>query len=374
MTPEVAGRVGELGEDQDLLVGQRLRLEQADKLLELVVVLRLELPGLVQELHDLVEVEEGLGHHLLYVVILPVEALDRVDHFLGNDVFVIRLLAFLAPQIEVALDGVAQDLGVLRLPALKALLLGVALAVNLEEGEQFLEQAVAGKLEGGDGTLEALEEVGPDEAYHLSLAVLLERVDVLILPPVPMEGIVHRKREQQPLLREGVLEPLEHAPVGLSDRVRRDLRVPSHGKGGCFAVLPNLALAGVRAAPLDNELAEDLVGEENSLGFRHVLCGIRLVLPHSATEHPFHLVEVRPQVVHAYRAREVGLVAAGEELGHVAEVAQTVVDGGGRQHEHGLGAFRVVEQFEQAVVARRFDSPCRDHPGVPDCGSGGPRR
>ena len=65
---------------------------------------------------------------------------------------------------------------------------------------------------------------------------------------------------------------------------------------------------------------------------------------------------MRPQVVHTDGAREVGLVAAGEELRHVAEVAQAVVDGRGRQHEHGLRAFRVVEQLEQAVVARRFDS------------------
>ena len=138
--------------------------KQADELPELVVVLRLELPGLVQELHHLVEVEEGLGHHLLDVVRGPVEVLDRVEHLLGDDVFVVRLLAFLAPELELALDGVAQDIGVLRLPALEALLLGVALAVNLKEGEQLLEEAVAGKLEGRDGALEALEEVGPDQA------------------------------------------------------------------------------------------------------------------------------------------------------------------------------------------------------------------
>ena len=159
-------------------------------------MLRLELPGLVQELHDLVEVEEGLGYHLLYVVLGPLEALDRVEHFLGDDVFVVRFLAFFAPELALALDRVAQDVGVLRLPALEALLLGLALAVNLKEGEQFLEEAVAGEFEGGDGALEALEEVGPDEADHLSLAVLLERVDVLVRPPVPMQGVVHREREE----------------------------------------------------------------------------------------------------------------------------------------------------------------------------------
>ena len=148
MTLEVAGRVSELGEDQDLLVVQRLRLEQADELLQLVVVLRLEFPGLIQELHDLVEVEERLEHHLLDVVLGPVEELDRVEHLLGDDIFVVPLLAFLAPEIELALDGEAQDVGVLCLPPLEALLLGVALAVDHDEGQQLLEQAVAGELEG----------------------------------------------------------------------------------------------------------------------------------------------------------------------------------------------------------------------------------
>ena len=215
-----------------------LDLSRRMSFLELVVVLRLELPGLVQELHDLVEVEEGLGDHLLYVVLGPVEALDRVEHLLGDDVFVVGLLAFLTPELELTVGGVAQHFGVLRLPALEALLLGVALAMNLKESEQLLEEAVAGELEGGDGALEALEKVGPDEAYHLSLAVLLERVDVLVRTPVPMQGVVHREREKRVLLREGLLEQVEHSPVGLADRVGRYLRVPPVGEGGCFAILP----------------------------------------------------------------------------------------------------------------------------------------
>ena len=229
--------------------------------------------------------------------------------------------------------------------------------MNLKEGEQLLEEAVAGELEGRDGALEALEEVGPDQADHLPLAVLLERVDVLVRPTVPMQGVVHREREERILLREGLLDQVEHSPVGLADRVCRHLRVIPLREGGCIAILPNLALAGVRAAPLDDELAEELVGEEDLLGLGNVLGGISHVLPHAAPKSPFHLVEVRAQVVHADGAREVGLVATGEELGHVAEVAQAVVDGCGRQHVHGLGAFRVVEQLKQAVVARRFDSP-----------------
>ena len=355
-TLEVASRVGELGEDQDLLVGQRLRLKQADQLLELVVVLRLELPGLVQELRDLVEVEEGLGHHLFDLVVGPVEALDGVEHLLRNDVLVVRLHAVLAPELELAMGDVTQDVGLLRLPPREAPFLGVALAVDLEEGEQLLEEAVAGELEGGDGTLEALEEVGADQADHLLLAVLLEGVDVPIRASVPEQRVVHREREERVPPREGPLDQVEHSPVGLADRVRGHLRVLALGEGGCLAVLPNLALASVRATPLDDELAEDLVGQEDLLGVGHVLRGIRGFLADTAAKHLLHPVEVRPQVVHADRAGEPGLVAPGEELGHVPEVAQAVVDGRGRQHEQGLGALRAVQQVEQAVVARRFGS------------------
>ena len=100
---QVTSGVGELGEDQDLLVGEFLRLEQANQLLQLVVVLRLELPGLVEELHDLVEVEEGLRHHLGDVVLLAVEALDRVEHLLRHDVLVLGSSLVFAPEFELAL-------------------------------------------------------------------------------------------------------------------------------------------------------------------------------------------------------------------------------------------------------------------------------
>ena len=52
----------------------------------------------------------------------------------------------------------------------------------------------------------------------------------------------------------------------------------------------------------------------------------------------FHGVEVPCQVVDAQAASEVGLVAAGEQLGHVPEISQAVVDRRGREQEHQLGA------------------------------------
>ena len=127
-----------------------------------------------------------------------------------------------------------------------------------------------------------------------------------------MQGVVHREREKRALLRECLLEQVEHPPVGFSDRVRRYLRISPLGKGGCFAVFPNLALSGVPTAPLDDKLAEERISEENILGFGHVLRGIRLVVVHPAAQHILHLVEVRPQVVHPDRACEVGLVATRE--------------------------------------------------------------
>ena len=56
------------------------------------------------------------------------------------------------------------------------------------------------------------------------------------------------------------------------------------------------------------------------------------------------------------RPREVGLVPAGEQLGHVPEVAQPVVDRRGREHEDGLRPLRVVEQVVEPVVAGGLDA------------------
>ena len=115
------------------------------------------------------------------------------------------------------------------------------------------------------------------------------------------------------------------------------------------------AFARVPPAPLHDQLAEDLVGNQDVLGVIQMFGGAHSVHPHPVAQRLFHLVEVRLQVVHADRAREVLLVAAGEELGHVAEVAQAVVDRGGGEHEEGLGALGIVQKIEHAIVARRLD-------------------
>ena len=173
---QVAGRVGELGEDEHLLARQLLRLEQADQLLELVVVLRLELPGLVEEVHDLVEVEEGLRHHLGDVVLVAVEALDGVEHLRRDDVLVLGLVAVFAPELELALAS--RSRGSRRSAVFQRSSRFFSASVSLwtsTKASSFLQQPIAGQLERGDGALEPLEEVGADEADDLLLPVLLER-------------------------------------------------------------------------------------------------------------------------------------------------------------------------------------------------------
>ena len=128
------------------------------------------------------------------------------------------------------------------------------------------------------------------------------------------------------------------------------------GNDGGLAGLPDLALARVGAAALDDELPEDLVRGQNLLRLGQVLGDVGDVVPDASAQRLLHVVEVRAQVVDAEGAGEVRLVAPREQLGHVAEVAQPVVDRRRRQHEERLRPHRVVEQVEELVVARRLDS------------------
>src|SRR5262249_67661 len=150
--------------------GEFLRLEQANELLELVVVPGLELPGLGDEMHDLIEVAICLCNHRGYVVLFAVEVLDLVEHLLGHDVLVSRLVTNFAPELELPRACVTEGVSVVRLPEFQLLLFGYRPAVDYQKREQLLEKAIAGELKRGDRTLEALEEVRPDQADDLLLA------------------------------------------------------------------------------------------------------------------------------------------------------------------------------------------------------------
>ena len=53
------------------------------------------------------------------------------------------LVLVLAPKVESTLSHEAKNVSVLCLPAIQPLLLGLGLAVDLEEGEQLLHQSLA---------------------------------------------------------------------------------------------------------------------------------------------------------------------------------------------------------------------------------------
>ena len=69
--------------------------------------------------------------------------------------------------------------------------------MDLEEGQELPQQAVAGELEGDDRALEPLQEVGADQADDLLLAVLLEGIDRLVWSLVLGQGVVDRKGEER---------------------------------------------------------------------------------------------------------------------------------------------------------------------------------
>ena len=79
-------------------------------------------------------------------------------------------------------------------------------------------------------------------------------------------------------------------------------------------------------------------------------------LPTRLLKSLFHRVEMRLQVVNAQRPRKISLIPARKQLGHVPEVAQTVVDRSRCKHEERLRPDRLVEQIVKLVVARRLNA------------------
>ena len=162
---------------------------------------------------------------------------------------------------------------------LKLLLLRSGLAVNLEEGQQLPEQPVAGEFECDNGAFEALQEVRTDQANNLLLPVLFEWIDACVRSLVPGEWVIHGEREERVLLRKRVLEHVEQPPVGLANGVRGHLRRLARREGGRQPSLADLALARVGAATLHDEVAEDIVGEEDFMRLGQLFGDIGQVVP-----------------------------------------------------------------------------------------------
>ena len=201
---QVAGGVGELGEDQHLLAGELLRLEQPDQLLQLVVVLRLELPGLVEEVHDLVEVEEGLVHHLVDVVLLAVELLDRVEHLLRDDVLVVGLVARRRPRARAG--AASRSRGSRRSGVFQRSSRFFSASVSLwtsRNARSFSSRRSQDSSNAHDGALEALEEVACGSGRRPASGGSSSNGSMrLVGALVPGQRVVDRQREQRVLACE----------------------------------------------------------------------------------------------------------------------------------------------------------------------------
>ena len=329
---EIAGRIGELGEDDDLLPRKFFRLQKPDEFLQLVVVLRLELPRLLEELHDLVKIEHGLIHHLDNVVLVAIKPLHGVQKLRRGDVLVRILFLSISPVLELALACVSEDVGVLVLPAFQPPLLRFGLAVHRDEGKEFLQQAVAGKLKGTNRTLKPLQELGPNQGDHLPLTTFYEGIDTRVRSLVPSQGVVNGQCEERFFLGKRLLELVEELAVSLSDRVCGHLRRLAFRKNGCGSGFTDLAFPCVCPAALHYELPKGFIRRQELLCLDQVLGQVLNVTVNEFAEGSLQVIEVGTQVVHAERSGEIRLVPPCEKFGHVPEVAQAVVDRGGREH------------------------------------------
>ena len=122
MLRDVPRGIRELTEDQHLPVRELLRLQEPSELLKLVILLRRELAGLLEEADDLVEVEEGLVQDLIDLVLVPGQSIDLVEELLRDDVFV-ESSCLVAFKLEGQLRRVTEDVGVLKSPTFEPLLL-----------------------------------------------------------------------------------------------------------------------------------------------------------------------------------------------------------------------------------------------------------
>ncbi len=103
-------------------------------------------------------------------------------------------------------------------------------------------------------------------------------------------------------------------------------------------------------------MAEDLVGEEDFLCLGHVFGDVGRLVPDPVAQRLLHLIEMCAQVVDPEGPREIGLIPSREQLCHVSEVAQPVIDRRGREHEEGFRPLRVVEQVVEPVVPGGLDA------------------
>ncbi len=204
---------------------------------------------------------------------------------------------------------IVQDLGVLGLPPIEALLFGVRFAVDLKEGQELLQQAVAGELEGnrlssrnasgtGCGSGRRPASGGPPPRGRCSCPAPCTR------PAGSKSGDVNRGFFRRRLSRTA--RGADHRSCGWS--TRRPAGALRSGNDGGRAGLADLALPGIGTTALDDKMAEDLIGGQQAPGLGQVLGDVESHRRRGASAVPSPFVEVGAQVVHPQGPSEVGLV------------------------------------------------------------------
>ncbi len=245
------------------------------------------------------------------------------------------------------------------LPLFQAPLLAGRLAVFFRPGQQLQQQPVARLLEGVGRAFESLEELGADQPANLLLAVLDPRIDRLVPPDVIGQGVVDAQGEERLVLLERLLDHPQQPPVRPLDRVAGNNRRLACGEHRHAGALLDLAFLDIGPAPLDNQRLEHAVAGKHPLGFGQVGLSGGPRGRRRLEQFALHVDKVPAERVDSQRAGEIVVVRGTicvpphEQLGHVAEIMQRVVDRRRRQEEELLLASRAFHKVQQVPVTRR---------------------
>lgn len=209
--------------------------------------------------------------------------------------------------------------------------------------------------------LETLQEELAYEIHHLLLSADLHGIDLadvalevsLLVRRVDRQGENRRQTSRATVAAAACLdEVVRQVAVGIAQRVVGDVRQLLDGKDDASTLGRETPLHE-RAAALDDKRRDERIAHEHAFGNIHPL-GVRRFAGR-LLELRLHLLEVPDETVDAKRGvGEVGVVLEREQLDHVLEVAEAVVDGRRRQHEELLARGRLHDLHQLAVAVGRL--------------------